>query len=505
MADRRAWAAALHSKVRLRDDGAPGLAIISPPLDRLPDALTETIQELAHVQQVSHELALACVLGALSIAASPFRTVMLPYGREVPTALYLVATAETSARKSTTVDLVLKGIKRFQREEDARHAKRVDRFRIQKVAHEKLVMRATRDGQISEKEVEELAEAKPKKPEPWIAMTNSSSPAGLAKNLADGPGTTALFAAEVDPILNEDLLDHLGDFNGYYSGEAKRRELGGQHGSIEMESASLTLFVLGQPVALDEFERPSQDRLRRTGFTARVLYLHCPPFQGVRPLSIRIASAAKAIEMFNEKTYELLTGNAEAHNRVAVTFDADAATLYEEYAHKLEIARQPQSITADIADLFGKGAENAARIAALIAASDGNRAEITAKDFAAATDLMNCFFGWSRFRYGENAVWSDDEENIRRGYRHLWQWCIENPNNNRYPYARWRRFAPLRVRSSEARDRVLQLLQERGAIAVDFTTKPWAIVLLPTAFPVRPNVPAGLATMVSLPPHSRGW
>lgn len=475
-----------ESSISLRDVGAPGLFPIPVYMDHLPGGLRDAIEGLAYFQQISIELSTACVLGVLSIAASPFRKVRLPHGQEAPTALYLKTTAETSERKSSSIDLLTRGVTRVQVDLDSRYRLALKRYKIQKLAYARTLAGATKDGFIAEDEVDALAALSPDVPERWIILTNSGSPAGLAKNLSGGPGTTALFSAEVDRIFNSDFVDHLGDFNSYYSGETKRRELGGHYGSLDMKDASLTVLVLGQPSELDTFERPIETRLRGTGFLARCLYFHAPPFPGPRP-SRGSVELPVAISEFNDVCYDILNSQVENRTRVVATFDKDAARLYRQRAETIEAARQPGTQTSDIADLYGKALENESRVAALFAAFDGKRTVITAKDFAAAVDLGNCSLGWQRFRYGASAVWSDEEKNVTDACRHLWRWCVQNNGSNRYPLSRWNGYAPDRMRDSISRARILQILQNRGLVYVDFVTRPYSIVLSHQNFPVRPE------------------
>lgn len=476
--------------VSLRDDGIPGKHPFDPPLERLPPILREAILELAEIQEISVHLATACVLGALSLSAAPFCSVELPiaFRPTLPTALYLVATAGISERKSTSAAIANRGVKRFQDEEEIRFKKTQKAYLESHEQYERERKRAYRAKSATDEQFAALDLESIEQPTKLIAYANSTTKAGLRQAFAQGPGSIGLFAAEFKRVFGtspqfEELID---DLNSYFSGETNSQLQGGSAGHMSMESASLTLFALGQRPTWDRLEQPITDILRETGLTARILYVDCPPYEKVRSPVGNSNRSTPYIDHFIERTYELLNSNPRIHK--IIPFDSAASSLYSQHQEKIENAKTPNSGALDIADILSKSSENAARLASLLSRLIGNEI-ITAEVFAAATDLMSFFNCHSKRRYGDGALWDDDMEAIKLGYEHLQKFCQARATT-KYPYRAWRQIAtPMRIRDARRRDMILGYLEALGFIAIRTIEGSKTIVLTNSALHVPSSPP----------------
>lgn len=454
----------------------PGVGLDSPNFIRLPRRLRETIIHLADVQQVGASLALMNVLGMMSVAGSPLRNVELPFGRQTPTSLYLVATAATSERKSSTLSLIQEGINEVQLLEDDRFRRDKLRYEIERKAHQ----RKLKIHEADPLALEELIEAQPILRGHWTIMSAAATAAGLSLGLSQGPGSTALVSCEGGEIFNRDMIENLGDFNAYFSGEGKRRLLGSHRSSIPMARASLSLVVLTQPSTFDDFERAHGQQLEQSGFRSRVLFANCPNFSGERSYRAPLEVEKEALRWFNDRCKELLLSNFEAREWQCVKFTEQSAQQYEQYTRYLEKGRQPGAVGSDIAGFLGKAGEQAARLAALISLFDENRGAIGADHFASAADLMSFFFVQAKRRYGSGALGQMMEEEAKEALQFLIR--CRSSGDHPFPFARWLQFAPNRLRSGEVRDRALMILQQRGQITIAKTGKAKFIWVNPNVY-----------------------
>ena len=478
-------------EVKLRDDGLPGQSPFDPPLERVPEIVREAIFELADVQEISIQLATVCVFGALSLAAAPFYTIELPiaFSPRIPIALYVIATAGTSERKSTSALIALRGVTRFQEEEDRRRVRALHEFSLARRKHERAKKRASRSKKTTDEQFAALDLEDPEPPLELTAFANSATKAGLRQAFAEGSGTLGLFAFEFRRIFGssaQQFADLVDDLNSYFSGETNSQLQGGYAGRISMARASLSLFALGQAGTWDTVERPLVNMLRETGLTARILYVECPPYGRARKPPTGASVETPHINRFIERTYELLNENARVHK--SIKFDSPASGLFGRYHQKIEAAKNSNWDAVDIADILSKSPEQAARLAGLMTRVTGADV-VTAEIFGAATDLMNFFNCHSKRRYGDNALWSDDLADIQIGHAHITKYCMDR-NTNYYPYRFWLQIAPKRIRDRARREMILGYLEAVGCITIRAVNGSKMVILARPA-PLASSRPSG--------------
>jgi hypothetical protein len=377
----------------------------------------------------------------------------------------------------------LSGVDRAKIELAKRYRKAVDMYKLQLRAHEQAVKRAMRK-QPSEEVLAALVDAQPAAPTSWTLYSNSFSQAGLRKLLTEGGGSTALVAREVGLLFNSELSKAAPDLNSYFSGESNDKALGGMQDKVQMSRPSLALFLLGQRDILDEHEGPLSKYLRGIGFTARALYADCPPFSGLAQAHSG-AEQTQALETFEALTYELAIANTELLEESILEFDQAAANLYYQACAEVDAARLPGAAAADIADLLSKAPEIAARLAGLFARTCKTNL-ITAEHFVPAFDLMRFFLSQGKKRYGNGAIWTQDEDNIQAAYKHLYKWCADHQGASLYPWGKWLQLAtPEALRNTKVREFVLDHFQKKGMLAVVSVGNSLKVWLSPAYFPVR--------------------
>jgi hypothetical protein len=465
-----------------------GYGPVEPELDRLPALVRNAVFALAKSQQVSTHLALICVLGTLSFAASPFHSVQLPSRHVIPICTFCVGTAESSARKTSTLDLVMRGIERAQVEIEAHCRRAVDKYEIQLRNHDCAVRLATKEGRLTNSELEALVDAKPKKPKRWTVRYNKYTLAGLTTSLAEGPGHVSLVATEVRKLMDKDFLTTAADLNSYFSGEANDKALGGPTQTGTARTTSLSFLLLGQLDVLDDVERPIAKMLRDMGYTARVLYVDCPPSlpEHAQPL-FKAADVEQILKDYNDTCHDMLVDNLQEWKHKILELDTQATTLYHQYSAKMRESQRGAG--SDIADLLSKAPEIAVRMAGQLCRATRGKV-ISAADFAAATDLMDFFLVQGRARYGAGALWKKDREHIAKAITYLTEWCQDENGSQTYLRSDWQQRArPGSLREKAVRDFVLIELERVGMLQVQRVDGKTYLILNPSYFPVRPYYP----------------
>lgn len=356
------------------------------PFDGLGPTMGAAARDIADAVQAPDAIAAGSVLAAASLAAQPHHNVAMPHGAKAPLSVFVVTSALSGDRKTYTDNVACEPISARR---DADHA----RYRRAKAAHDRA-----------------MSERKRGDPPP-----------------SDEPVQTSLFVskATVEGILR--LLQnqpHVGVFSnegaeifGGHSMREDRRTSGVAFLCKAWDGSTLDSITAGdgvrvligrrvcmhamlQPVVL----RPllSDAIADGQGLLARCLIAQPESLAGTRlfPENMVPAHERTSIQTFHQRIAELVeqalpqAGDGTENQLMPspLLMHAEARDLWIEFYNEAERQQATGGMLEGVRPWASKAAEQAARIAAIVAVVEGH-SEVTRDDMACAAKVVNFYLG----------------------------------------------------------------------------------------------------------------
>lgn len=485
------------------------------PIDSLPEELKAVIREVEITMQFPTAIIAASMFSTMSTSCQGLFDVHMPTGDDVATSLFMLTIAESGEGKNFTDNLFTKPISDYQaaRQKYARDsAYKLESeqgvWDIKLAEIKRKIKKAVRDDLDTSQLVEEQAahlKSKPVPPKTPKLLYSNITPEALLDKLAFEWPFAALQSSEAMSVLNGRAIQQLDALNELWDGTqliwGDRRHLA----SFELTDARLTLSLMVQNQAFEEFCARNDNSAWEAGFLARALVV-CPASrQGQRSIyaESQTQPVFKALLNFHETTLRLLSLTQkrfeENQPRTVLRFSAEAQLTWLNYAQSSEIELGPDKFLSQIKGFGSKIMNNLSRIAGLFHCYTSESDEISNETLVAAWEVM----GWYAHQY--KAIFGPkDQEFIRaENAKLLKEWLLdqrEKKSINRHLVTQLYKFGPKKLRSKEDMQLAIKDLTSQYFIYHNSDQKPAAIELI---FPkIENNSPFQNISMI--PPNTPG-
>lgn len=452
------------------------------PAEALGPVLGEAARAITQHVQVALGIVGQSVLAAAALVAQQHVNVARGKIGTGPVSLYCLSVAESGDRKSATDRLALQPVREFE------EARRVEQKIELKRYHSNLAAWEARANSIkrsftpkgakamSEPDEQRMAavlmehETKKPTPPPRASITFAEpTPEAIWRHFQQGLAGAGLFSDEAISFFNghgmtaEAKGRMIGCLSQLWDGSALQRTRAAEGESGDMDNRRLSTHLMVQPiVSADVLADPL---LLGQGFLARFLVCQENSIAGTRFLAKRDANIGAedypAITNYWSRLSELLATSPEIDEEtgglVLRTLDitGEAYGTWVALHDGIEQQLTPGGKFVDIKAFASKAAENAARIAAVMAYVEGE--EITVEHIRRSGRLVAYYLESMAIRTGEAA---NDRDDIQA--RELLDWIVQH--GRVLDAADFKRLPNAYRKSSKAR-RLLDRLHKDGYIS----------------------------------------
>lgn len=392
------------------EDRKPPFPDYEPPGDfpwrALPETIRGAVLQICENDRLAVPLAVQATLAAVSVACQDLILVDRGFGEASVCSLFMLAVADSGARKTRADRAVTPVIEAYDRDRASEHG-------LNKAAHEnELKARRTKESALErtyasltrkvhsapadkaadaeealhkvERMLSDLRSQQPDIPQPRLrrALYSSISIRELERSLCENWPSAGLISSEAADILNarseSDMarLDRLWDGQGIDVVGRTARE------SFSVSDPRLTMSLMVQPTVFDRFVQRKGELAKGIGFIPRTLISRPETPYGQRQANSSAPRSTVWIERFNRRVVQLLDqGHADigmrAQNRKVLYFSPAAQQLWNRdhddkeaqtvdggrYVHEREFVNRYSEHVARLAALFhffetNQGADN---------------------------------------------------------------------------------------------------------------------------------------------------
>ncbi len=354
------------------------------PLDALPDAIREAVEEVQAFVQAPPAMVASSALAALSIAAQPLADVKRDEKLTGPVGLYFLTIADSGERKTKTDDFFTTAIRNYERQKQEEAKPAIQTYQADMRAwkakqagiSEKIKLHAKTGKPTKEFEDKliELERNEPVAPRvPRLTYTDAT-PEALTFNLAKTYPAAGVVSSEGGIVfgahgMNRDtIMRNLSTFNILWDGgeyQSDRRT----SGSYAVRGARVTIALQVQSATLREFFDRAKSLVRGSGFLARFLIAMPETTQGTRFYRKapdhwpKLAAFHTRIETLLSQVVVISPDGALLP--FAMPMMADAQKIWIEFHDNIERELRIGGALYDVRDVASKITDNAARLAAL--------------------------------------------------------------------------------------------------------------------------------------------
>lgn len=457
------------------------------PVEALGPIIGEAAKAITQHVQVPLGIAAQALLAAAALVAQPHVNVARGKIGTGPVSLYCLSVAESGDRKSATDRLALKPVREFEEARRVEQKAELKRYHSNLAAWEaransiKLSFKPKGAKAMSESDEQRMAavlmehETKKPTPPPRASITFAEpTPEAIWRHFQQGLAGAGLFSDEAISFFNghgmtaEAKGRMIGCLSQLWDGSTLQRTRAAEGESGDMDNRRLSTHLMVQPiVSADVLADPL---LLGQGFLARFLVCQEDSIAGTRFLANRDPSIGAedypAITNYWSRLSELLATppeiDEETGGLVLRTLDitGDAYSTWVALHDGIERQLTPGGKLVDIKAFASKAAENAARIAAVMAYVEGE--EITAEHIQRAGKLVAYYLESMAIRTGEAA---NDRDDIQA--RELLEWMTQHGGS--LEAAHFNRLPNVYRKSSKARH-LLNRLHKDGYISAQIGT-----------------------------------
>lgn len=353
------------------------------PVAALGPFMRGAVEAIAAIALVPPSLAANSVLSACSLAIQGHADVLLPTGAYRPTSLFMVSIAESGDRKSTSDDLAMRAVAKYQKQLAEDHARETADFAAARdawVESRKVVTAANKSlGRDVLAEAYKDLGPKPEEPMQPYLVHRGGSTQGLIRQMELGRPSIGLMSDEGGSWLGgygmtaESQLYTLATLSDCWDARPIQRLTAGEGCSI-IYGRRLTFHLMVQPAIASQLF--GNEQARGQGFLSRILPAHPPTMAGTRfvdPDQPPDPEHEKRLGGFEFRLAQILQvalpfdAEANALKPRNLTLSAEAKRLWWDFYNACERRVGPGGDLEDVRGFVGKVAEQAARLAAVIA------------------------------------------------------------------------------------------------------------------------------------------
>lgn len=368
------------------------------PVEAFGDGfLAKAINGIVDVAQVPPAIAAQSVLAAAALVVQPFVNIVLPTRQVRPVVLYLTTLADSSDRKSTSDDLAISGVLEFQQGRYPAYNEAMIEHTAALEAHKVRIARTKGKDKSAEDTRQDMIElgAEPKPPKPPTLLVKKGTMQGLVELFVRGSTSLGLFSSEGGSwfggygLKEENRLHTAATLSEFWDGSAIEENTKGG-GFIYLMGRRLSFHMMIQPgVADDIFSNPI---LRDQGFLNRLLVAAPHSLAGTRFHRDPRPSSFQDIDHFKRRLVQALGQSPKVDQENGglildnITMTEEAQKMWWAFSDHIEAKIGPKGEWRTIKGMTGKLAEQAARLATVIAVFQNGRLK-TVEEGLSATDL----------------------------------------------------------------------------------------------------------------------
>ena len=371
------------------------------PWRALPETIQGAVIEICTNDKVAVPIAVQAVMSAVSLACQDLIWIDRGIGGKSVCSLYMLAVADTGARKSRADSAVTSAIEDYDRDKRAQHSKQIEsdgyfskerRRNIEELEKDArawrrqirtLTIRESKGGsdvvETAKAELEEIErnrarlnreESEYRAPRLQRVFYSKMPIRQLEQSLAENWPSAGLFSDEAAGILsarNESDMSSLDELC-----EGKAIDVAGRTAreSFFVEDPRLTISLMVQPIVFDRFLERKGELAKGIGFMSRVLLSRPDTPYGKRTIDTSKRRLTDWTELFNDRVHKLLS---HAHSDLALRergrktlyFSSSAQREWEADFNKREVETADGGQLVYEREFVNRYAEHVARLAAL--------------------------------------------------------------------------------------------------------------------------------------------
>ena len=461
------------------------IQFIKFPLDALGEILGEAAKRMAYHVQVPEGIAGQSVLAVAALVAQQHINIEL---RNIigsrPVSLYFLSIAESGDRKSSVDSLALIPIIAFESNRRQMLEKEITHYQTAMEAwqiRKDSILKAyapTKKTEISQQRQEELAkklcdleDSKPKGPPRPNITFGEPTPEGIWKHYIQGEPSAGLFSDEgISFFGGHGMTDEskgrtIGMLSHLWDGKPINRTRGTEGESGVLAGRRLTTHLMVQPIISSK--ALADPILQGQGIMARFLICHEPSIAGTRFLINRDLTKGAKNDPAIGRYLQTITQLLERHVNTNESGELELKTseikgealntwcaLHDGIEENILLGKR----FADIKPFASKAAENAARIAAVLAFIEGYE-NPTVGHIERAGTLISYYLESMMMRTRE--ALQDADALLARD---LLEWIKTNGSN--LTSNDFKRLSPISIRPAKKARKILAFLVESGHLYV---------------------------------------
>lgn len=348
---------------------------------RLGQVLSGAVWAIEQKVQCAPAMAANSVLGVSSLAAQAKADVQLPTGQTKPLSLFIATIAESGDRKTATDTEAMKAVRAREFELSKAYKERLSVYKRKRDAwkfeHDK-ILKGRAPLEIKEEQLQQLGD-EPVAPRLPKLTLQEATQEGVIKGFAQMPPAIGIFSSEGAQFLTghgftpEKKAASGGTFSSLWDGGDISRGRAGD-GLIFMSGKRLAAHVMIQPEIASEFL--SDPVLRNQGFLARFLVAQPASLAGTRLWKDAPEKCGRLLGSYENAVLRLFEAGKTKDESGAVLdltiliLSPAARAAWIEFSDENEREMRPAGRYVKMKDVANKSAEQAARIAGILALID---------------------------------------------------------------------------------------------------------------------------------------
>ncbi len=341
-------------------------------------SIDNLIAEVELITQAPRPIIFASILSVLSSTIQGMLDIQINSKLVTPTSLFILTIAESGERKSTVDNLLRKALVEINDEINDENKKmrshydsELDKWRIEQKVYQKKYNKSLLEESNNRIKSElksalyEIQEKKPKLIQMTNILFNDITIEALLFNLTHEQPNTILSTSDAGNMINRLNYQYLSNVNQLWDGDTIQIDRK-KEGSFIIKDARLTISLMIQPKTFEEILL-KKERIRETGFLARMLFIKPYPSQGRRFYFEN--DACLYLNAFYKRIKDIynishLRSSSGIEKMIAI-LSPQAKNIWISFYNEIEqlIGRE---ILSDIRDYASKIANNVARVATLI-------------------------------------------------------------------------------------------------------------------------------------------
>ena len=356
------------------------------PVEFFPEVARSAIEEIAAETQAPISMVSSSIIAAMALAVQGQFRVRRREGLESPCSLAIVSICQSGERKTTVDKKVMRAFSEFQAERLPEFEKKYKDYRAERLiwgSKRRALVRQFERAVASNASLELLQAAisdhensEPKPPRKVRLLYSDVTPAALLFGLHENTRSVALSEDEASRVLGGSISSDIGLIVKGWDGSditVDRRK----SESFLVKAPRISLNLMVQPKAFEQFMERKGDEARGVGLLARWLVCYPQSTQGNRFINDMRPKNDKQ-RIFAQRVKEILTAQLECGAmdseaaEIVLTFSRDAECHWMTVANDVEHAIQPGGLFCQASDYASKVAENIARIAGVFHVFSGD-------------------------------------------------------------------------------------------------------------------------------------